>query len=145
MDRLIRAPDRAVLLRALAVCVEGGHTLSAGLRSLASCYPKLWVRERLEVVLENIAQGTSWEECLRSHGLIRRTDAAVLESAQRAGNLAWALREMADRGERKLAYLLQIFTQVLFPFVVLCVGGVVFLFAAAYFLPLIKLISELTG
>lgn len=145
LDRVLRPLDRAVILRALAVCVEAGRTLSAGLVSLAHCYPKLWVRARMEQVIERAEQGTSWVECLREQGFIRHTDAAVLESAQRAGNLVWALREMADRGERQLAYVLAICVQVLFPIVVIGVGAVVFLFAVAYFSPLAKLIMELSG
>jgi type II secretory pathway component PulF len=61
------------------------------------------------------------------------------------GNLTWALRELADRGERRLAYGLQLFVQVLFPIVLLGVAAVVFLFAVGYFMPLVKLISELSG
>ena len=145
LDRLFSSVDRSVILRSLATCVDGGHTLSVGLNSLAASYPRLWIRGRLERVLERLKQGTSWQECLRRHSLIRRTDASVLTAAEWAGNLAWAMRELADRCERRFAHGIDVLTQLLLPVLVLGVGAVIFLFAIAFFCPLVKLISELSG
>ena len=145
LDRLFRGLDRSVVLRALAVSVDAGRPLVAGLESLAACYPKMWVRSRLEGVLHQISLGFAWSDSLHGQGIIRRTDAALLDSAQRVGNLAWAMRELADRSERRLGYLLQLFTQLLFPVVLVGVGAVFFLFAVGYFSPLVKLITEMSG
>ena len=88
-------------------------------------------------------EGREWWRCLRWQGLIRTSEAAVLESAQRAGNLPWALRELAESGERQTIYRLQAWSQALFPLIVISLGGLVFLLAVAYFSPLIALIQEL--
>ena len=71
-------------------------------------------------------------------------DRAVLAAAQRAGNLAWALREMADGMRRRVAYRLQAWIQILFPTAVVSLALVVMFFWAAFFLPLIALIQRLT-
>ena len=73
----------------------------------------------------------------------RRNDAAVLASAQRVGNLDWALRELAESSDRRLGYRLQFWLQLIFPLIVLAVGALVFLLAVAYFLPLVTLITKL--
>ena len=91
-----------------------------------------------------MSRGTDWIESLEKRGLIRSTDAEVLRSATAVGNLEWALDELAESCERRLAIRFQTVIQLLFPLVVITLGFVVFLFALAYFAPLVKLISELS-
>ena len=67
----------------------------------------------------------------------------MLGSAQRVGNLAWALREMAESNERRLGYRLQFWLQLLFPMLLICLGAVVFVLVVAYFCPLVSLIEAL--
>lgn len=143
--RLFRRMNTSVVLRALALGVDAGQPLTAGLGTLAASYPRWGVRQRLARALELVRGGRPWHESLEHERLILPVEAAVLESAQRAGNLPWALREMADSSDRRLGYRLQVWTQVLFPLAVLGIGFVVFLLAAGYFSPLVKLIAELTG
>jgi type II secretory pathway component PulF len=145
LDRIFRSVDRAIILRTLAVFVERQRTIVQGLQLLEKTYPKIWIQLRLALVLEALAQGRSWSESMRRYGLIRRNDAILFESAQRAGNLAWALREIADRDERRLGYRLQVFTTWLFPAILLTIGGFVFVFVIGFFQPLIRLITELSG
>jgi type II secretory pathway component PulF len=144
-DWFLRRRDTAAVLRSLAVTVDAGKPLTDGLGLLAEFYPVPRVRRglvRARVLAEN---GVPWIDALARRGLIRRGDAAVLEAAQRAGNLAWALRTLADAHERRLGYRLQALSQLLLPAVVILAGGVVGLFAVGYFLPLIHLIRTLAS
>jgi type II secretory pathway component PulF len=76
--------------------------------------------------------------------VIRDADAEVLRSATAVGNLGWALDELAESSERKLAIKFQIVIQTLFPLVVILLGLVVFVTALGYFTPLVKIIAELS-
>jgi protein transport protein HofC len=143
IDRLLRKRDAAAIMRSLAIGVDSGKPLSSGIGLLAGFYPRTWVRRRLQRVFFQVESGAPWYESLRRHGLIRRGDAAVLESAQRAGNLSWALRAMAEGNDRSLGYRLQAFTQALFPVVVVALGVVVGTIVVAYFYPLVALIERL--
>ena len=89
--------------------------------------------------------GGDWCESLRRHGLIRQPELAILQAAQRVGNLPWALTEMADSVRRRLAYRVQAVAQLLFPPIVILMGLVVMFIVVALFLPLISLISKLAG
>ena len=89
-------------------------------------------------------QGADWIESLWRHRLIRATDAEVLASAAAVGNLGWALLELAETAERRLATRFQMVIQTLFPLVVVMLGMAVFVLAMAYFVPLVQLITELT-
>jgi type II secretory pathway component PulF len=141
LDRLFYRRHTAVIFRALATIIDAGRPLSNGFSSLARSYPRAWIRARLARVCHFTEKGESWITALQSQGLIRVTDAELLRSADRAGNLGWALKELANSGERRFAYRVQAFSQILFPIVVLMTGGVVFVFAVAYFSPIVQLIE----
>ncbi len=145
LDSLFRRRHTTLILRALALTAEGGKPITTGLAVLASDYPSSWVRGRLVRVKRDVEQGSDWAESLSDHGLIQPLDEAVLKSAQRVGNLAWALEEMAASNDRRLGYRLQLILQLLFPVTIIGIGALVFVFAVAYFSPLVKLIERLSG
>ncbi len=89
--------------------------------------------------------GESWISALRRHGIIKTSDAQVLSAATEVGNLEWALRELAETSERRLAFRFQAVIQTLFPLVVLCLGMVVLFLAVAFFTPLVVLLGRLSG
>jgi type II secretory pathway component PulF len=143
-DRLMGRRHTALVLRSLALTLEGGKPIILGLSSLTQHYPTEWVRRRLLAVEKDVRQGADWIESLRHYRLIRPADADVLTSAAQVGNLDWALLELADTAERRLATRFQMVVQTLFPLVVVMLGIAVFIMAMAYFLPLVVLITELT-
>jgi protein transport protein HofC len=145
LDRLFLARHTGLILRSLARVVEGGQPIQWGVATLVKCYPTWWVRRKLRMVALDLTEGKDWCVSLYERGLLRGADAAVLESARRAGNLAWALRETAENGERRLAFRLQAWVQALFPFFVVLIGALVFVIVVGYFSPLVILIERLAG
>jgi type II secretory pathway component PulF len=143
-DRLLGRRHTALVLRALALTVEGGKPIVTGLKTLTQHYPTEWVRRRLLAVEKEVGEGADWIESLQNYRLIRPADADVLTSAAQVGNLDWALLELAETAERRLATRVQMVVQTLFPLVVVMLGMAVFIMAMAYFLPLVALITELT-
>jgi protein transport protein HofC len=77
--------------------------------------------------------------------LIRSADGSLLASARTTGNLAWAMRELADTSDRRLLVRLQAAIQLLFPVVVVSMGVLVLFLALAYFGPLVELIDRMSG
>jgi protein transport protein HofC len=143
VGHLLWKRDAATILRSLAVSVEGGKPITAGIGLLASFYPRGWVRHRLQRVYRAVTEGVAWHDALRRQGLIRRADAAVLESAERAGNLTWGLRAMADTNDRTLGYRLAALSRALLPAIVVFIGSTVAAVAVAYIYPLVTLIEGL--
>ncbi len=144
VDRLLGRRHMALVLRSLSLFVEGGKPIAQGLALLAAHYPTFWFRRRLRGADKYVRGGVDWIEALRRHGVIRAADAAVLTSAESVGNLAWALEELAETAERRLATRIQLVIQTSFPLVVIILGVLVFILATAYFLPLVTLIQKLT-
>ena len=143
-DRLFPRRHSNLILRALAVVVSAERPVVPALRLLALWYPTAWVRRKLALAADDAAQGADWAEALAENGLLTASDLGVLASAQRAGNLAWALRELAESGERRLAYRLQAWTQVLFVVAMIVLGTLTLVLVLAYFAPLVTMIERLS-
>jgi len=142
-DHLLGRRHTALILRSLSLVIDGKKPVSLGLSTLAAHYPTWRIRRRLKRVESDVRQGVDWIQALWRHGLIRATDAEVLASAAAVGNLGWALAELAETAERRLAARSQAVVQTLFPLVVVMLGMVVFLLCVAYFLPLVQLIERM--
>jgi len=143
LGRWFTQVHRAAILRALAIAVERGRPIKDALEALDRWYPKGWVRRKLQRAQAHLLAGLPWQEALRQERLIAQSDVALLESAERAGNLPWALCEAAGSGERRLFYRLEAVVQIAFPIVVLALGGFVMFMVVAFFLPLVRLIQGL--
>jgi general secretion pathway protein F len=145
IDRLFLRRHSVMVLRCLAMIVEGGRPIDLGLQTLSRWYPATWVRERIAGVYLAVNQGHDWIGSLRAFGLIGGSDAALLDSARRAGNLPWALKELADGSARRLEYRLQVIGQIFFTLTLLALGVLVGFLAIAYFSPLVMLIQRLAS
>jgi len=144
LGRIMRRLHAATVLESLALAAERNQPFTKTIATLARSYPKWSIRWRLQGSLVDVTTGTDWAESLQTRGLISRADRAVLQAAQRVGNLAWALREVADGTRRRTAYRYQAWLQILFPVAVVGMAMVVASFWLAFFLPLIALIQRLT-
>jgi type II secretory pathway component PulF len=143
IDRLFLRRHTVLILRCLAMIVEGEKPIGLGLQILARWYPTRWVRERLAGAFVATNQGIDWIDALRRYRLIGSADVALLESARRVGNLPWALRELAEGSARRLGYRMQVVSHVFITLVFLAVAAMVGVFAVSYFYPLVTLIERL--
>ncbi|MFC1596815.1 type II secretion system F family protein [Planctomycetota bacterium] len=144
VNRLARRLDTAVILEALALAAKRNVGFQAAIETLARWYPVRAIRRHLSGVLADMRAGIDWSRSLALHGLIKPAELAVFEAAGRAGNLAWALREMAESNRRRLNYRLHNVVQLLFPMAILVFGLMVMVFVVSYFMPLVMLINNLS-
>jgi type II secretory pathway component PulF len=145
LGRLTRRLDTATILDALALPAGRQQPLLPAVETLAASYPRRVIGRRLAKVAAELAAGSDWSASLRRHGLVGKADQAILAAAARAGNLPWAMREVAQGNRRRFAYRTQALLQVLFPAVVVAFGIVVLLVAVSVFLPLIGLIQGMAS
>lgn len=141
--RWFRRYDGALVMRGLAATVRRNLPVEQGLAVLAEVYPIRHIGWELAIVRQQVLQGTNWLESLQAARLVSAGDAAVLSSAERVGNLAWALEEMGDSAIRRQVYRLQLAINVLFPLAILVLAGMTGMFVIGVFLPLIALIQGL--
>ncbi|HWB07674.1 MAG TPA: type II secretion system F family protein [Pirellulales bacterium] len=144
LNTLARRKETVVVLRALAVTSEANRPLLPAVAALAEYYPSVAIRVRLKMAMDQMAQGQPWLESLADQGFLRRGELALVTSALRVGNLPWALREVADGIERRLALRLERGLEIVVPILVLIVGALVMLTVVSLFVPTIRLIEGLT-
>jgi type II secretory pathway component PulF len=142
--RLWRRADCALIMRWLGIAVRQKRPIPEMIRLLAAYYPQAALRRRLEQAAHRIEAGADWCDSLWRAGLMRQAECAVFQAAERAGNLAWALDEMADSSVRRLAYRIQRWLSVLFPAVILTFGACVGFVAFSLLAPLVCLIQGLS-
>lgn len=145
LGRLMKRRHTALLLRSLALSIEGGKTIESGLTTLAGHYPARWVRKRLAAAAHETREGLDWGEALVRRGLLRHTDYEVVSSAKAVGNLPWAMNELAETAERRFGMRMQALIQTLFPLVTCALGALVLVVAMGFFAPLVELIGRLSG
>jgi type II secretory pathway component PulF len=75
---------------------------------------------------------------------ITRVEQSLLHTAERAGNLPWALREIARRRDKWTAYRLMATLQVAYPAAILLIGTMVAFYAISLFIPIVRLIEGLS-
>ncbi len=136
--------DRGVIMRWLAHAVRENRPLPDMMRLIGGYLTRRGLRLRLQLATRRIDRGADWAESLQTVGLIRRSEAAVFRSAERAGNLAWALDEMAEGAVRRSVYQLRAVLNVLFPATLLVLGGSVLYVMLAVLIPLFHIIQALT-
>jgi type II secretory pathway component PulF len=142
LARILPRLRTPLVLRCLGLAVDGGRPLPGALAILAARHPDTSFGRRIGQVEESVAQGMGCWQVLHSAGFLRRGEVAVLEAAERVGNLGWALRGVADSVERRTDQRLRIFRELVRPVGLLMAGSVVAVFVIGMFLPLVKLLSE---
>lgn len=142
-DEVFRNRRYADILRILAVAADERQPLIAVLERLSRVHPSLVVSGRLALAAESVRAGGSWQDALTRQRLLQPAEAALLKSAEQTGNLAWALRSVADRRERKSIYRMTAALHILYPIVIVFLGCVVGFFVVSLFIPVISLIQSL--
>jgi type II secretory pathway component PulF len=143
-DRLFRSQQVSHVLRILAMAADHRVSLAPVIERLGQVFPAGNVRRSLRRVYDAVDRGGDWRDALLDARLIRPAEHALLGTAQQAGNLPWALRLVAQRGQRRLVYRWTTFVHVVFPLLIVAMGGVVGLFVVGMFMPLITLVEGLT-
>jgi len=135
--------ETPLVLRGLSRVVAAGLPLPDGLRVLSEHHHRLGIRAKSDRARYFVERGADCWERLQFEGFLHRAEVALLQSAQRIGNLPWVLNELADvidrRQQRRAVYA----AQLIQPMFVVSMGIVVGYICIAFFLPLIKLTNEL--
>lgn len=130
------------VLRSLSLAVAARRPLNVAIAGLELHHRRRHVRTRMRRVRDALARGGDSLEQLHRQGLINSREAAALASAERSGNLAWALEGIADRIESLQEARVQVMIETVQPAVVIGLGLIIFSICVAIFLPLIHILKS---
>jgi type IV pilus assembly protein PilC len=132
------------LLRRLHGAVLGQQPLPVALRPMVLKHPQESIRSRLERVLGRVTAGMGIWPAMHDAGLLSARDVNLLEMAERVHNLDWALNALAESKEQSLSQRWQLFLAMIVPVSTILAGIVVLMICVAFFMPLIKLLHDLS-
>jgi type II secretory pathway component PulF len=142
---LYRRYVRSQMLQALAVLLQIGRPAPEALGQLAARGGLVGgARRNLEAVRWRVAQGEPLAESLCRGRVLPWAMVPLLRTAERVGNLPWALTQIADLLAERAARRVQRLGLVLFPVPVVGMGILVGVIVVGVFMPLITLIDGLT-
>ena len=101
LNRLFPRLDVGPVLQQLGVVVERGKNLTDGLAVLSSGHPNTTTWRRLSFVFEGVNAGENCWQLMQQQKLLRPRERQLLESAERTGNLGWALKTLGQQIECK--------------------------------------------
>jgi len=143
-DRFFRGRRIADVLRIVALATEYREPLTGVLNRVALVYPSTPIRRQVHRAASEVAEGVEWPVALRNANLINDAELGLVNTAEKVGNLPWALREIATRREKQLVYRFANRLQVLYPLIILLLGLFVGFYAISLFVPIVKLIGGLS-
>ena len=144
MRRVFRSVDAAKFLRVFAVGVRHQFAIPAILEMYRQMVPSQYLRKKGGKIQQVLEQGRDWTDALRRAGFINRPEASLLQSAQRTGNTATVLDQLALSKERLQIRKDDLFSKLAFISLMFLFGAVVGTLVIALFLPLLTLITSLS-
>ncbi|MBD3672563.1 MAG: type II secretion system F family protein [Planctomycetaceae bacterium] len=142
--RLLKRLDVPGLLRIFASTTEADKSLEQTATMISIEHPHFAVRECLKQVDQLSREGRNFWGAMRQSQLITRDESALLNTAKEAGNLPWVLRQLADSLERRTRFRAIAALEFAQPAVVLVMGLLTFFVCVGFFLPLVKLVNDLS-
>lgn len=132
------------LLRRLHDAVAANLPWQTALQPMVLQHHQADVRGRLERVLGRTTAGMGIWTALREVGLLTARDVGLLEVAERAGNLPWALTALAQAKERRMVHRRRVMEAVCVPICVITFGLLVGFVCFGFFMPMVKLLNDLS-
>jgi len=133
---------RSRVLRMLGILLDAGKPAPEALAILAeSGFFKHEVRRRLRAARQRVERGTPLASALHGTGLLPAAMAPLVQSAERARHLPWALAELGEHLSSRAARLAQRVSMALSPAAVAAIGVFIGVMVVGMFVPLVKLLE----
>ena len=144
VGRYYRILVQSRMLQALAMLLAVGKPVPEALALMAdSGYFIAPARWRLDKARRRVEQGEALADSLRRGRILPSSMFPLVQAAERAGNLCWALEELAEHLARRTARRVRRLSLVLFPFPIVVLGLLVAFVVYSFFLPLVQLMEAL--
>ncbi|MBX3442460.1 MAG: type II secretion system F family protein [Planctomyces sp.] len=137
--------DAPELLRTLSVGVAAEQPLPLVLSELAAHHHRQDLQRRLHRIVDSVEQGESPWAALRRERIVRADEQAALEASAAAGHLPWALRSLGDVIESQQKLRTGWWLEWTRPVLLIAFASVVGFCCIALFLPLVRLLNDLTS
>ncbi|WP_158265552.1 type II secretion system F family protein [Blastopirellula marina] len=132
------------LLNVLSVVVAADLPLQRALDVIRKQFPSSRIRYIAHAIYIQMKNGGDWVDSIRSTRVVTVGEAALIRSAQEAGNLGWALKEVSVGKRRRHLHRMAPIAKVVLPIIVLISAFPVISAALGMFIPLVNMITKLS-
>lgn len=132
------------ILRLLSVVAAAQRSLADGVHRIQVQLPPGKTALRLSAVRQQLNAGEECWTALHMQGFLKRQESEFLKSAVRTRHLDWGLLHLSRTLERRQKRLSELCVSFLQPVAVICAGCVVGFVVIATFMPLVKMIQDLS-
>jgi general secretion pathway protein F len=137
--RELRAAD---VLAKLSLAATAGRPISGALSTLARYHFDPLMRHKLLLARNEVEQGADVWQTLAAAGMLTPPEERLLSMADRFGNRAWTLRQLAEGKKRRTRRWLGWVSELALPALVFLLGAFVLFQALSLFVPLARIVSE---
>jgi type II secretory pathway component PulF len=141
---IFRSTDSAKFLRVFAVGVRHHFPIPAIVERYCWAVPSDYLRQKGLAIRKRVERGEGWIEAFNRVGFVSRPEASLLQSAERTGNTAAVLDQLAQTKERLQIRQDDLFSKLVFIPLVFLLGAIIGTFVIAMFMPLVTLITTLS-
>ncbi|MGE3820686.1 MAG: type II secretion system F family protein, partial [Isosphaeraceae bacterium] len=142
---LLRKIETVRVTRSLAALLEAGLDVGASL-DLTSGVARLDpVRSGILNAKQDVLNGSELSASFRETRLFSPDVIAVMEAGEETGKLPESLEHLADEYEEQVEYAVRNLGQLIQPFLIIALGGLVLFIILAVLLPYISMLSSLAG
>lgn len=145
LRRVFRETDSSRMLRLLSVGMKHNATIPQILHVYRKVVPSSYLKRQALRMEQSIEKGRGWIEVLKKRRMVNGPEASLLETARRTGNTASVLEQLAVSKERSQLRKDDLTSKLVFIPSMLGLGLIIGFFVIALFLPLVKLITTLSG
>ncbi|MBI1248465.1 hypothetical protein GC197_11585 [bacterium] len=131
------------LLNVLSIVTAADLPLQSALEVIKIRFPSRRMRRIARQVYGEQRSGRDWIESLTTSGVLSHGEAALVSSAQGAGNLAWALKEVSIGKRRRHLQRIAPMMKVVVPVLVFIAAVPVLCAGIGVFLPIIDMVTNL--
>lgn len=133
-----------LILKLLSITVASGRSLADSLHSILREMQPGAAATKLSAVRMRMNAGDDCWDSLKKEGFLKNREVAFLVASKRTHHLDWGLLHLGRTIERRRRKWGQMFTNVLQPLMILSAGFVVSFICVGLFLPLVKLLNDLS-
>ena len=134
----------ADVLQNLSVVMKAGRPLAGAVSTLARYHHDPTLRQKLLFVRNEVEQGADLWSTLRTVKLLTSAEVTLIEISEKVGNRSWAMAQLAASKRRRMQRRLELLSQLVEPVSVVLLGGAVLTICLGGFVPLIKMIMNLS-
>ncbi|MEW4488587.1 type II secretion system F family protein [Thalassoglobus sp. JC818] len=141
---LIPRIETPSLLKRFAYVIRQGAPIQPVLKSLADSSSNFSRARRYERIKQRLNSGDQVGEVLQEERFLNVRESLALQNSEEIGHLQWAMSSIAQAIDQTRFNRMRLFAEIVRPLTIIILANFVAFFCIAMFLPLVKLLNELS-